>query len=86
VNILITDRLRLRPWSDDPGDLAFLFDLYRRPEIIRYIGTNPTLMDGIEAARNAVTRWASLDDDLCAVWAVQAHRTSRMGGDGRWER
>jgi len=36
--ILTTSRLVVRPWTEDPADLARLADLYGRPEIVKFLG------------------------------------------------
>ncbi len=36
--VLQTERLVVRPWTDDPTELARLVDLYAQPEVVRFLG------------------------------------------------
>ena len=35
MTVLTTERLILRDWTDDPADLARIYDIYSRPEVSR---------------------------------------------------
>ncbi|MEK8107603.1 GNAT family N-acetyltransferase [Micromonospora sp. M12] len=43
MTVLTTERLILRDWTDDPADLARIYDIYSRPEISRWLGASPGL-------------------------------------------
>jgi hypothetical protein len=43
VIVYETDRLVVRDWTADPGDLARVFDIYSRPEVVRWLGAAPGL-------------------------------------------
>ena len=66
--LLRTDRLRLRPWTALPGDLARLADLYGREEVARWLGGTPSVPP-IEL----VKRWATVHelDERYGAWAVE---------------
>jgi RimJ/RimL family protein N-acetyltransferase len=68
VELLRTDRLRLRPWTVRPGDLARLTDLYRRAEVTRWLGGPPA-----RSAAELVQRWATVHElnDLHGCWAIE---------------
>jgi RimJ/RimL family protein N-acetyltransferase len=68
VEELRTDRLRLRPWTTAPGDLARLTDLYRRPEVTRWLGGAPRLSAG-----ELVARWDQVhaQDERFGCWAME---------------
>ncbi len=79
MTTLHTARLELRPWTDSPADLAFLFDMYAREAVQRYIGTTPRLMQSTDEARERVERWRGMDDGCRGVWAVTLHDGTRLG-------
>lgn len=61
---LTTSRLRLRAYRDE--DAAFLFDMYERPEVLRYL-TRARLGD-LDAASEAVRARKRLDADPVLGW------------------
>jgi RimJ/RimL family protein N-acetyltransferase len=65
--VLRTERLRLRPWTHSPADLARLTDLYGRDEVTRWLGGAPSVPPD-----ELVTRWAGLHarDDRFGCWAI----------------
>lgn len=65
---LHTARLRLRPWTSSPADLARLTDLYGRDEVTRWLGGAPSV-----SAEELVERWAALHarDDRYLCWAIE---------------
>jgi RimJ/RimL family protein N-acetyltransferase len=68
VEELRTDRLRLRPWTTSPADLARLTDLYRREEVSRWLGGTPKV-----PPVELVERWATVYrlDDRFGCWAIE---------------
>ena len=66
--LLRTDRLRLRPWTTGPDDLARLSDLYSREEVCRWIGGRPTVPPA-----ELVERWATVHarDPRHGAWAIE---------------
>lgn len=73
TEVLRTARLRLRPWTTSPSDLARLSDIYGREEVTRWLGGPPTVPAG-----ELVERWASVHrvDGRHGCWAVEL-----LGGD-----
>jgi RimJ/RimL family protein N-acetyltransferase len=65
---LLTDRLRLRPWTTSRDDLARLTDIYRREEVTRWLGGTPSV-GPVELVR----RWAQIRraDPVHGCWAVE---------------
>ena len=53
--VLRTERLRLRPWTHSPADVARLTDLYGRDEVTRWLGGAPSVPPD-----ELVTRWATV--------------------------
>ena len=66
--VLVTDRLRLRPWTDSRPDLDRLADLYGREEVTRWLGGGPSV-----APAELVARWAALHarDPRYGCWAIE---------------
>jgi RimJ/RimL family protein N-acetyltransferase len=63
-------RLIMRPWRLD--DVDFVFDMYSRWDVQRFIGAMPSVMTDPAEARAQVTRWIDRDDPVLGIWAVQA--------------
>jgi len=55
--LLRTERLRLRPWTTSPADIARLTDIYSRDEVTRWLGGAPTV-----TPEELVARWAAVHD------------------------
>ena len=78
VKTLTTDRLRLREWTFD--DVDFVFDLYSRWEVQRFIGREPSIMRDRDEALARITRWRGLDDPSHGIWAVEHAETGLLLG------
>jgi RimJ/RimL family protein N-acetyltransferase len=68
VELLRTDRLRLRAWTTDDADLARLADLYGRDEVTRWLGGPPTV-----SMAELVERWRKVHalDPRHGCWAIE---------------
>jgi RimJ/RimL family protein N-acetyltransferase len=68
VELLRTDRSRLRDWTTSPADLARLADLYGRPEVTGWLGGAPRL-----SPAELVARWARVPalDARHGCWAIE---------------
>ena len=55
--LLRTERLRLRPWTTSPADIARLTDIYSRDEVTRWLGGPPSV-----TPEELVARWAAVHD------------------------
>jgi len=75
---LTTARLELREWTPSADDRAFLFDMYRRPEVRRYIGDGH-VMTGAAEVDALLERWTSLADGVLGVRAVTTTAGERLG-------
>ena len=66
--MLRTDRLRLRPWTSAPEDIARLTDIYGRVEVQRWVGGTPSVPPAV-----LVERWATVRtlDERYGCWAIQ---------------
>ena len=69
MEVLCTARLRLRAWTEEPGDLARLMDLYGRMEVTRWLGGPPSC-----PVPELVDRWARVHrlNALHGCWAIEA--------------
>ncbi len=77
-----TERLLVRQWTDDPADLARIYDIYSRWEVARWLGATPRPMDDPAQAALAVARWRELHQrhgGRYGSWAVVPR--SPAGGD-----
>ena len=63
-----TGRLDMRLWTYD--DAETMFDIYRRWEVVRWLGTAPAVAESVAAMRTTVDRWAARRDGPYGVWAV----------------
>ncbi|MEI4271278.1 GNAT family N-acetyltransferase [Klenkia sp. LSe6-5] len=68
MELLRTDRLRVRAWTTSDDDLARLADLYGRPEVLRFLSGPPS--GGVRAL---VERWGQVHaaDRRAGCWAVE---------------
>ena len=64
-----TERLYARPWG--LNDVEVAFDIYRKPEVNRYLGRNPKSLETIEEAQAMLERWV-------------ANQSKRPAGQGAW--
>lgn len=75
---LVTERLVVREWTRSTEDRAFLFDLYRRPEVRRYIGDGRTMADADEVDA-LLERWSARADGVLGIRAVTTVDGARVG-------
>lgn len=78
-----TERLVVRDWTTEPDDLARVFDMYSRWEVVRFLGAQPRTMGDAAEAPDAVARWQSHSTDSggrYGVWAIQERRTGIVAG------
>ena len=67
MELLCTDRLRLRAWTTAPADLARLADVYSREEVTSWLGGPPTV-----GPAELVERWRLVHelDPVHGCWAL----------------
>jgi RimJ/RimL family protein N-acetyltransferase len=63
-----TARLDVRLWTH--CDLEVMFDIYRREEVVRWLGASPKVAESVEAMAMTVDRWAARQAGPFGVWAV----------------
>ena len=62
------ERLTLRPWSSD--DVDAVLDLYSRWDVVRYLGTKPTVITEPAQAAAKIGTWNAFTGPLHGVWAI----------------
>ena len=77
MELVRTDRLRVRAWTTADADLARLADLYARPEVTRWLSGPPTV-----SPVELVGRWEAVHaaDRRSGVWAVDPLDGSPVAG------
>jgi RimJ/RimL family protein N-acetyltransferase len=78
VHNLVSERLDLRRWEVEDAD--FVFDMYSRWEVQRYIGRVPKVMEDRSEAVALIERLRSLDHPVHGYWAVAEKATRQLLG------
>ena len=76
---LTTERLTLRPWTSDDAD--FVYDMYSRWEVQRFIGTTPRLLEDRAEALERIARWSAEDGPVHGIHAVEVTATGQLVGN-----
>nr|WP_295824154.1 GNAT family N-acetyltransferase [uncultured Microbacterium sp.] len=71
-------RIVLREWTRSDDDRAFLFDMYRRPEVRRYLGDGKVMVEPAEVDA-LLDRWQALAEGVLGVRAVTTVGGERLG-------
>jgi RimJ/RimL family protein N-acetyltransferase len=72
MTTLQTDRLLLRPWTAEPDDVDFLFDMYGRWEVQRYLGSEPRVVTDRAEMVERAERWATVESGIPGLPGVLA--------------
>lgn len=75
---LRSERVRLRGWT--PSDAPFVFDLYSRWDVQRYLGHHPRVMEDVSQAEALIERLRAVDDPTLGYWAVEAADSGTVVG------
>jgi RimJ/RimL family protein N-acetyltransferase len=78
-----TQRLVVREWTEEPADLARIFDTYSRWEVARWLGATPRAMASLDEALPAVRRWHELFTNTqhrYGAWAIEVRETGTVAG------
>lgn len=74
-----TSRLTLRPFAE--SDVDFVFDLYSRWDVMRYIGVVPRVMEDRSQAETRIAASKKLDEHpVHGIWAVESRDTGAPVG------
>ncbi|BCL16259.1 GNAT family N-acetyltransferase [Micromonospora sagamiensis] len=77
-----TERLLVRPWTREPADLDALYDMYSRPEVVRWFGGGILPLTAPEQAVELLRRWElrGSRDGWYDIWAVELRGTGQVVG------
>ncbi len=77
MELLRTDRLRVRAWTTSPGDVTRLADVYARSEVTRWLSGPPSV-----GPAELVERWAKVHeaDPRAGCWALEPLDGSPVAG------
>lgn len=75
---LISPRLLLREWEEK--DIDFLFDMYSRWEVARFLGSAPRPLTDRDDAVATLGRWRARQNDVHTIWAIQDRATGHLLG------
>lgn len=80
--VVETERLVVRPWTAEPADLAWIYDTYSRPEVMRHFGSGSQPLTAPEQAADMLGRWAARGsgDGWYGIWAVESRATGQLVG------
>ncbi|MFG1953354.1 GNAT family N-acetyltransferase [Micromonospora sp. NPDC048830] len=84
MTVLTTDRLLIRDWTAAPDDLARIYDIYSRTEVVRWLGAAPglPLTDPARAA-DRLALWRARHADHAGrygTWAIELRDTGVVVG------
>jgi RimJ/RimL family protein N-acetyltransferase len=78
--IFSTERLVARDWTLDDADAAY--EIYRDPDVMRFLGTAPQPVASVEAQRERIAAWLERNagwDDCYGFWALATHDGTLVG-------
>jgi RimJ/RimL family protein N-acetyltransferase len=82
VAVFETERLIVRDWTEAPDDVARVFDIYSRTEVVRWLGNRTPLTDPVQAL-DRIRAWAARtagDGFPYGLWAVQPRDGGPVAG------
>ncbi|MGW5672070.1 GNAT family N-acetyltransferase, partial [Micromonospora sp. NPDC003776] len=83
--IASTDRLLVRDWTETPEDLARVYDIYSRDEVMRWLGGGKGRMTDPAEARERVRGWRDRYAPYAGrwgIWAIEPREAGRAAGRG----
>lgn len=83
MTIATTERLVLRDWTESPEDLARIYDIYSREEVMRWLGGGAGRMTDRAEARERVDRWRERYGPYAGrwgIWAIAPRDADRVAG------
>ncbi|WFE38953.1 GNAT family N-acetyltransferase [Micromonospora sp. WMMD998] len=81
--IASTERLVVRAWTESPDDLARVYDIYSREEVMRWLGGGRGRITEPGQALERVRSWRERDapyDGRWGLWAIEPHAAGRAAG------
>ncbi|MFI6780828.1 GNAT family N-acetyltransferase [Micromonospora sp. NPDC050276] len=83
MTVLTTERLILRDWTDDPADLARIYDIYSRADVTRFLGAPGLPMTDPAQAAERLRFWQerhAADGGRYGTWAIEVRETGQLAG------
>ncbi|WP_326560369.1 GNAT family N-acetyltransferase [Micromonospora sp. NBC_01796] len=84
MTVFETERLVVRNWTEEPGDLSRIFEIYSLVEVTRWLGASPDLpLTDPGRAANVVRRWHARHadhGDRYGAWAIERRDTAQVVG------
>jgi RimJ/RimL family protein N-acetyltransferase len=83
MTVFETGRLIVRDWTEDPADLARVFEIYSRHEVVRWVGGPTPPMDDPARALERVRVWQARHarhGGRYGTWAIQVRDTGQLVG------
>ncbi len=83
MTIASTDRLLIRDWTDDPTDVARVFDIYSRDEVMRWLGGGSGLLTDPAQAAERVCAWRDRYAPYAGrygIWAIEPRAVGQAVG------
>ncbi|MFI6162622.1 MULTISPECIES: GNAT family N-acetyltransferase [Micromonospora] len=84
MTVLTTERLVVRDWTAEPGDLARIYDIYSRAEVVRWLGAAPGLpLTDPSGAVDRLAAWRerhAAHGDRYGTWAIETRADGRVVG------
>ncbi|MFG3581658.1 GNAT family N-acetyltransferase [Micromonospora chersina] len=81
--ITSTERLVVRDWTESPDDLARIYDIYSRDEVMRWLGGGAGRMTDPAEARERVHSWRERYAPYAGrwgLWAIELREAGRAVG------
>ncbi|MBY8870966.1 GNAT family N-acetyltransferase [Micromonospora sp. PLK6-60] len=83
MTVLTTDRLLLRDWTDSPADLARIYDIYSRAEVVHWLNAAGLPLTAPEQAAGRLAMWRARHadhGDRYGTWAIERRDTAEVVG------
>ena len=81
MTVFETERLRARAWTTDDAEAAY--EIYRDPEVVRYLGSVPQPVGSLDEMRERVRRWLAVNAPYegtgYGFWALETHDGTLVG-------
>ncbi|HVF20895.1 MAG TPA: GNAT family N-acetyltransferase [Mycobacteriales bacterium] len=81
MTVFETERLTAREWRVD--DAAAAYEIYRDPDVVRFLGTTPQPVASVAEQRQRVERWIGVTESLRGTgygqWALETHDGTLVG-------
>lgn len=83
MTIVSTDRLAVREWTGEPADLARIFDIYSRDEVMRWLGGGSGLLTDPAQAKERLQTWRDRYAPYAGrygLWAIEPRGAGQAAG------